>query len=380
MTSTAVAAAVTIAACSSKKSGESPTTPTGSVTSVAVTGNAPTIGLTTQLTATATLSTGATQNVTSQATWQSSNTAIATVNSAGVVTGMSAGDVDITATYQAVAGRARITVAPTTYTVSGAVTDGTSGGVLPNINIQILSGANAGISTRTDAAGAYSFAAVVPGALTLSASAVSYQTLEKAVTVVGNTRVDFVLQRAPGCAYTLSPTAQNVPASGGSFSLTATSNTSDPSCTWSASTTTPWITVGATAGTSPSTITFTAAANPTAAVRSGTIRVSWSGGFADSTITQSAGTCSFVLNPQSNTVPAAGGNFAFTVTPSDNSCAWTATADVTWISVASAQSGTGVGTVSYAVQSYAGSTPRLGNIVITGLVSGLRGFPVTQNP
>ena len=380
MTSTAVVAAVTVAACS-RKSGDSPTTPTASVTSVAVTGNAPTIGLTAQLTATATFSSGVNQNVTSQATWQSSNTAIATVNSAGVVTGVSAGDVDITATYQAVAGRARLSVVPTTYTLSGAVTDGTSGGVLPNINMQISSGANAGISTRTDGAGAYSFAAVLPGALTLSASAVSYQTLEKAVTVVGNTRVDFVLQRTPGCAYTLSPTAQNVPASGGSFSFTATSNTSDPSCTWSASTTTPWMTVGATAGTSPGTITFTAAANPTAAVRSGTIRVSWSGGFADSTITQTAGTCSFVLNPQSNTVPAAGGNFAFTVTPSDNSCAWTATADVTWISLVSGQNGTGVGTVSYAVQSYAGPTgARLGNIVITVLVSGLRGFPVTQNP
>ncbi|PYR24227.1 MAG: hypothetical protein DMF92_23075, partial [Acidobacteria bacterium] len=90
MTSTAVVAAVTVAACS-RKSGDSPTTPTASVTSVAVTGNAPTIGLTAQLTATATFSSGANQNVTSQATWQSSNTAIATVNSAGVVTGVSAG-------------------------------------------------------------------------------------------------------------------------------------------------------------------------------------------------------------------------------------------------------------------------------------------------
>jgi hypothetical protein len=90
------------------------------VTSIAVTGSTPIVGVTSQFTATATLSNGTTQSVTSKATWQTSNVAIATVNNAGAVTGVGPGDVDITATYQAVAGRARITVVQATFTITGA--------------------------------------------------------------------------------------------------------------------------------------------------------------------------------------------------------------------------------------------------------------------
>jgi hypothetical protein len=373
--------AATVVACGRNNSdATTPTSPSApTVTSVAVTGSAPTIGLAAQFTATATLSNGVTQNVTSQATWQSSNAAVATVNSAGVVTAVAIGEVDVTATYQSVAGRARITVVPASFSLSGVVTDATSGGVLPNINMQIVSGPGVGATTRTDAAGAYVLG-VAAGATTLSASAAGYQTLEKAVVVVGNTRLDFVLVRVPACAYTLSTASQNVPAAGGSFSFTATSNTADV-CTWTASTATPWITLGATSGTSPGTITFAAAANPTIAVRTGTIRVSWPGGFADSNVVQAAAACSFVLNPQSANLAAAGGTGSFTVTPSDAACAWIASSDSSWLSVTSGQNGTGTGTVAFSAQAYAGPVgPRVGSILITGVTSGLRGFPVTQQP
>jgi len=49
---------------------------------------APKIGATAQLTATATMGDGSTQDVTTLATWQSSNVAVATVSSTGVVTGI----------------------------------------------------------------------------------------------------------------------------------------------------------------------------------------------------------------------------------------------------------------------------------------------------
>src|SRR5207249_1929313 len=51
----------------------SSTTP-GTVASVAVTGTAPSVGTMSQFTATATLTDGTTQDVTTQATWSSSNT------------------------------------------------------------------------------------------------------------------------------------------------------------------------------------------------------------------------------------------------------------------------------------------------------------------
>jgi len=381
MAASAAVMAATFVACKGGSSGSSTTSPTSpTITSVAVTGSAPPVGLTAQFTATATLSNGGTQNVTSQATWQSSNAAVATVNNAGVVTAVATGEVDITATFQSVAGRTRIAITPLTYAVSGVVTDATSGGVLPNINMGFTSGPNAGASTRTDGAGAYAFAAVASGAATLSASAAGYQTLEKALTVVGNTRVDFVLVRAPACAYTLSPSSQNVPAGGGNFSFTATNSTAE-ACPWTASTSTPWIALGATSGTSPGTVTFTVASNSTIAVRTGTIRVSFPGGSADATITQAAATCNFVLNPQSGNLTAAGGTGSFTVTPSDAACAWGATSDSSWLSIVSGQNGVGPGTVTYSGQAYAGPVgPRVGTILITGTVSGLRGFPVQQQP
>lgn len=370
--------AIGTVACSSKSS--TPTTPTApaTVTAVAVTGSAPLVGLTSQLTATATLSNNTTQNVTSQASWQSSNTGIATVSSAGVVTGVAPGDVDITATYQSTAGRQRLTIARATFAISGNVTDATSHGVLPGITMQITSGPSAGLSTKTDAGGAYSIAGVLGGDATVTASAAGYETQAKTLTVVANASVDFVLVRVTDCSYSLSVTSQNVPADGGSFSLTATSPNS---CSWAASTSTPWITLGATSGSSPGTITYTVVANPTISTRTGTIHVSWNGGAADVTITQSGAPCSFALNPQSGSVPAAGGNGSFTVTPSDPACGWTAASDSSWLTVTSGQSGTGNGTVSYSVQAYSGGTAaRVGTILVTGAVNGLRGFPVQQQP
>lgn len=374
---------VTVCACGSSNS-STPTTPTtpstpATVTSVAVSGQTPNVGLTAQFTSTATFSNGTTQNVTSQAAWQTSNTAIATVNNAGVVTAVGPGEVDITATYQSVAGRARITVALATFAITGVVTDATSGGVLPNINLQITSGASNGLTAKTDGGGAYTLNGVLAGATTISASAVGYVTQAKTVTVVsGNTTLDFVLVRVPGCAYTLTVTSQNVPAEGGNFSFNATSG---DACSWTASTSTPWITLGTTSGTGPATVTFVVGANSTISPRTGSIRISWSSGFADYTVTQGGGVCTFALSPTSGSFTSAGGTGSFVVTPSDAACAWTATSDSSWLTVTAGASGTGVATVSYSVQSYGGPIgPRVGSILVNGTVSGLRGFPVQQQP
>jgi uncharacterized protein YjdB len=85
-------------------------TAASSVTSVSVTGAAPAVGATSQFTATATLSSGSSQDVTSQAAWSSSNTSAATVSGSGVVTAVSSGAAVITATYSSVIGSEAITV------------------------------------------------------------------------------------------------------------------------------------------------------------------------------------------------------------------------------------------------------------------------------
>jgi len=104
--SIAIAVGFALLALACGGSTTSPTTPS----SIAVSGAAPIVGSTAQFTATATMSDGTTQDVTSQATWQSSDAAIATVSATGAVTGVGAGTASVTATYQSVAGSDQITV------------------------------------------------------------------------------------------------------------------------------------------------------------------------------------------------------------------------------------------------------------------------------
>jgi len=77
-------------------------TPATTMTKLTVTGLTAltTLGQTTQLTARAWFSDGSTQDVTNQAAWESSNAAVATVSPAGLVTGVTFGQADITAKFQ----------------------------------------------------------------------------------------------------------------------------------------------------------------------------------------------------------------------------------------------------------------------------------------
>jgi uncharacterized protein YjdB len=84
--------------------------PSTSVMSVAVTGPTLQVGATGQFRATATLSDGTTQDVTSASTWTSSATAVATVTAAGIVTAVAPGSTTITATYQGTAAKDAIQV------------------------------------------------------------------------------------------------------------------------------------------------------------------------------------------------------------------------------------------------------------------------------
>jgi uncharacterized protein YjdB len=93
----AVLTAVSVAACGSS------TTPS-TVSAITVTGGVPSVGTTSQLTATAVLSDNTTQDVTSTSTWSSSNTSIATVSATGLVTGVASGTAVIQAIYGNISG------------------------------------------------------------------------------------------------------------------------------------------------------------------------------------------------------------------------------------------------------------------------------------
>lgn len=89
-----------------------PTTGTPSITAVRVSGptEITTPGGTVQLTATVTLSNGATEDRTSTATWSSENPAVATVAASGVVTAVADGAAGIAASFAAVRGTQNVTV------------------------------------------------------------------------------------------------------------------------------------------------------------------------------------------------------------------------------------------------------------------------------
>ena len=96
-----------------------------------------------QFTATGIYSDGTAQNLTSQATWASSRTAVAMINSSGLVTGVTAGMTTISATLGSVSGNTTLTIQPpplaitTTSLPSGTVstayttTLAASGGIAP---------------------------------------------------------------------------------------------------------------------------------------------------------------------------------------------------------------------------------------------------------
>jgi Carboxypeptidase regulatory-like domain/Bacterial Ig-like domain (group 2) len=173
-----------------------PAAPT--VLSVAVAGSAPLVGATTPFTATASLSDGTTATVTKTATWSTSNGSIASVNAAGVVTAIAAGDVDITAIYQTVAGRAHVTIAPPapkTYTISGTLHDTTTGGPLAGVTVAAEDNAFVRYRAVSDPTGAYSILAFPPGRASLTVETDGYDPMTQVATVSSDTRIDFALQR-----------------------------------------------------------------------------------------------------------------------------------------------------------------------------------------
>lgn len=163
-----------------------------------------------------------------------------------------------------------------------------------------------------------------------------------------------VSQAAAVCTYALSPATATVPTAGGTGTFTVTTG-----CAWTATSSAGWLATSST-GTGNGTVSYVASANTTGASRTATITV----GTQTFMVTQPAA-CSFTLNPFSIQAAVAGTTGTFTVTASSTTCPWTAaSANPDFISITSGVSGTGNGTVGYAVQANTGTAPRSGSIAV----------------
>jgi len=192
------APSTTTSASSSSTASTSSATPLDRTpTSISIVGVLPTtIGTSSQLSAVATFATGAPDTITTLASWGSSNPSVVSVSSTGLATAKAAGTADITATYQGDAGSIHLIVVPQMFTVSGVITDGFSGGILPNITIDIVDGVAVKQTTHTGVDGGYSIGNVSGGNITVTASAVGYQTTTRGASLGASARVDIVLPRA----------------------------------------------------------------------------------------------------------------------------------------------------------------------------------------
>lgn len=207
------------------------------VASVSVTPAQPTVaaGNTVQLTATPLDAQG--QPLSGRAvTWQSGNTAIATVTSSGAVTGVALGSTTITATSEGQSGTAQVTVTAgpaaaleANAPVSQSVTAGAAVGTPPSVRVTDARGfAVSGVSvTFTLTAGGGTTAPASPATVQTNASGIAAltrwttgttagtNTVTAAVPGLSGSPVTFTAAGTPGPAATItatSPISQSVPA------------------------------------------------------------------------------------------------------------------------------------------------------------------------
>ena len=169
------------------------------------------------------------------------------------------------------------------------------------------------------------------------------------------------------CAYALASATQSAPSGGGTFAVSVTKSAG--SCTWSASSDAAWLTFGGTSsGSDTATLTYTAQANSGAGARTATITAQWSGGSTQLAVTQ-AGTpaaagCTYAVAPASLSPPVEGGPLSVTVTTAGTGCAWSVSADVSWLTLTSGGSGSATGTVAYSAAANPDAPVRAGTITV----------------
>jgi hypothetical protein len=172
-------------------------------------------------------------------------------------------------------------------------------------------------------------------------------------------------QAAGECRYQLSEPSTSLGQTGGTGHVDV--RASSGLCTWTASSDADWIAITSGAngkGSAPVVFNVLPTTGPP---RSGTLTIAG----LHFNVTQAEG-CTYAIAPTTFAVGASGGSNVVTVT-AGTGCPWTATSDVSWITLTAA-TGTGNGTVGFTAAPSTGPL-RTGTLTIAGNV-----FTVTQSP
>jgi hypothetical protein len=175
-----------------------------------------------------------------------------------------------------------------------------------------------------------------------------------------------ITQGGAACTYALAAATGTATATGGAGSVGVTS---PAGCFWSATSDAAWLTITAGTGSGTGTVRFDVAANPSSVARSATVTVAGQPFRLD----QGGASCATVtLSPPNHSLgPTAGsGSVAVGIA---GGCLWTASTGDAWLTVTGGGTGSGPGTVFYAVAENAATTSRTGSLSIAG-----RTFDVSQ--
>ncbi|MBL8112689.1 MAG: fibronectin type III domain-containing protein [Acidobacteria bacterium] len=181
----------------------------------------------------------------------------------------------------------------------------------------------------------------------------------------------FTVTQGDGCFAStgVSPPGLNVSAEGGSgldFQVVAA-----PGCSWSATLATSWITItSGGSGTGNGTVSFSVDPNPDAASRVAFVTVEG----ATFAVVQAAADCAYRLAPPAATVPPAGTPAQTFQVQTPGGCPWMAVPGAPWITIASGASGSGAGSVTFAVAANPDAAVRTGTITVASET-----FTVTQS-
>ncbi len=201
------------------------------------------------------------------------------------------------------------------------------------------------------------------GAVNFSVSANSGAARSGTLIAAGQT---FTINQAAApspCTYNLSATSANVAATPNNGSVNVTAATS---CQWTAASNVTWVSItGGASGTGNGTVSYSVTANSGAA-RNGTLTIAGNTYTINQAAGSGGGTCTYNVSAASLTVGGAGGAVPLAVTTSAANCAWTASSNVAWMTIASGASGTGNGTVSLNIQANTASSARNGTLTIAG--------------